>query len=506
MPQIRTYKSEVAGLDTSALKSGDASAAAGAASGFLQGAAGGLKVLGQRLTEVESANETSKLAADLAAAQADLSKKWQDTARSADPNDPDTASKFLSGVADPAISQIGDNLKTQAGRLMFQKASAGMRADFFTKTATDQAAIAGDAAVNNYVMMQNSLTSAVLSDPSSQANSMSLGNLAIDGLTQLPANKRDELKLQLGKKVASAAIVGLANSNPDAAEKELNSGKHDAFLDAGDKEALASKINTVRTAREADMRAAQVAQKAAEKQQADEATNKLIATTINPDTGQLQISSDFFKAAADLSHLPGQSPGQSRAMVDYGRAVLSDQEKGVPSITDPHTYESLSQRMFLPENDPDHLSMAEVFRARADRMLSDKDFTFFHESVTSAAADPKRAQRDKDFSQMMAGYKGFITKSNPLSGAITPMGDQKFYEFQRDARAIYDQGLTSGKSLLDIEKQIANTVGGYALSKKDSLNAIKNMSKGLTPSAPVESTARKPGESAGDFLKRTGGQ
>jgi hypothetical protein len=160
--------------------------------------------------------------------------------------------------------------------------------------------------------------------------------------------------------------------------------------------------------------------------------------------------------------------------------------------------------MFLEASDPNHLTLADVYRSRADRHLSDKDFSFIHGAVVSLAKDPGKALQMRQFNDIAAGLKGYIDKSSPFLGQVNAVTADKYMQFKRDAKPIFDREIAKGTPLNEIEKQIRAIVPTYAIGKKEAIQAIKSYATtGLVPAAPVGNrVTRQPGESADDFLKR----
>jgi hypothetical protein len=503
MPNIRTYDQQIDAPHANMSGMRNAAAEGGAAGGFLQGAAPGLGDLGQKISAYQEQNETSKLSANLAITQANLTNKWQDTIKNADPNDPEVAKNFLENEVGPALDKVGEGLGTAGARDMYAKARAGLQANFMVKAHSDQSELAGVAAVQNYVTAKNQLTSATLSDPTSYETNMALGNLVIDGLKNIPIDKRLELKTGLAKDQANAHIIGIANNDPAAAEKELNSGKFDKFMDAGDKTTVQAHITALANAQKEADRAAQVEQIRANKEASEKVANTIVASAVQDD-GSLALQPDFFKSAVAYSNMPNVDASSSRALIDFGRAVIEDQQRGRPAITDPVTYDDLTSRMFLPADDKDHLTLADVYQARAGRHLSDKDFSFIHGAVVSLARDPGKALQAKQFNDIAAGLKGYIDKSSPFLGQVNAITADKYMQFKRDAKPIFDREIAKGTPLNDIEKQIRAIVPTYAIGKKEAIQAIKSFATtGLVPGVPVGNrVVRQPGESAADFLKR----
>lgn len=485
----------------------DAAAEGAAAGGFLQGVGPGVKAAGAEYHDFQVANETSKMSADFAKAQAALGDAWRNTIATADPNDPDTAARFQREVVEPTLDSLGENVGTREARMMFERQKASLQFDLFTKTNTDHAELAGLAAVQNAQTVSNQLTNSVMQNPTMWQGSLVRGDLAIDALPGLTTEQNMKLKQAQRKEIASAAILGFAHRDPNEAKAMLGRTEFNSYLDAKEKDALGGVIDRIQNAQEADARAAEAGRLREQKQQFTATAANISGSVIqlDPDGKYIgtSIPADYFSKLEALSHAPQADDGTIRAMVAAGQAILKEPSE----ISDPNVFERF--RTKLGVDGPDRLSLRDLALARADRQLSDKDAAMFHQSIIDLDKDPGKVERNRRFNDMMTGLKGFVTSSNPFLGIVKAPQDQKFYEFARDARELYDAGLENNKPLKEIESQIINLLPNYALNKKDALGLIRSYTGpgGLTPAAPVGTGAepRKAGESAADYLKRTGG-
>lgn len=197
-------------------------------------------------------NETTKLAADMAKTQAELTEQWRQTIANGDPNDPDLAEKFQNEVVKPRLDELGDGLFTMQSKNMFEKASASMFGDFYVRTAADQAELSATAAAQNVVSMTNDLSMSVRQDPVGWQNSVALANAAIDGMTQIPMQARLKMKTAVGASVAESAILGMAKENPQAAIDAINSGEFKDFVPADKAEQYIAHANALQNANDAN--------------------------------------------------------------------------------------------------------------------------------------------------------------------------------------------------------------------------------------------------------------
>ena len=403
----------------------------------------GLDVVEQHVAQ----SETSKLSADFATAQAELTTQWNETARKADPNDHEVADRFLREVVTPRLEGIGGDLLSPQAQAMYQKASAGLKADLFQKTMADQATLAGNAAIVNLDTVKNQLSQTVRVDPSSFKSAITMANLTTEGLVQAYGLSRDKA-LQLGmpirEEIAKSAFIGMADKNPAEAMAALNRGEFSDYFDGTTAKTMQNYAEQQQHAALADAKAAEAEQRRQEKDRFDAASAAVSASVIDPQSGDMRIPPDYFKTVASLAQMPQADGGQIRAMISAGHAVMEDQAKGVPVMTDPNVYENFAQRMLLPSTDPNALTARDVYAARTQRHISDHDMNFFLEGMKGLSADPAKREADKQFNFFLSTQKSAFTGTNQFTGFRDPKGDQKYYAFATAARQQYEAAYAKG--------------------------------------------------------------
>lgn len=491
----------------------DVASAARSSGSFLRGVAPGLQKFGQDLNRYEEENETSKLAAELAKAQTDLTLGWLETARNADPNDQETASNFMANMVAPRLDQIGEKLNTRAGRLMYERARAGLESDLRQKTTVDQAELAGVAEVQNAQTVANQVSTSLLADPTGFNTGMGMIDLYLEGATRIPMETRLKLGTQMRSDAAKATLLGVAEVDPTRARAEMASGKYDAYMDADAKVTIGNHLTALENAKTQDQRAAEAEARRVKKEHYDAKANELVTALVQPD-GQIVVPEGWFQqAATDMVGAP--DAGESRALINMGRSILDDEKNGSTRKSDPATFDDFRRRMYLPETDPNALDVTEIYEAVSNGKLSATDMNFLRTEVTGKR-DPGVQTGKKQFEAFLAGYKSYITKSNPLSLQLDAPGDQRYYEFQQRAQELFDQGVSSGKSWQDLlhpssKDFIGAIVPQYQMNTKQSVGMLPNFATGaMPPLAPVEggpvAPQRLPNETAAAYLKRVGGQ
>lgn len=481
MPQIAQYTNKVA-LDPSPLSqaahrieiAGDETGAA---------VRQGFGSIAQGVDQVEqhlSQNETSKLAADFATAHAKLTTQWNDMVQKADPNDHQLASRFQDEVVGPTIDKLGDGLMTRGAQDMYQKASAGLKADFFEKTTADQSNLAGAAAVANLDTVKNQLSASARTDPAGWQGLIAMAQTTTDGLVKaydLPREKAIQLSTSVNGEIAKAAAIGMADRNPTEMKAALARGDFDQYLDGTTQKTLASYADQQERAATTAQRAAEVEQKRKDKEDFDHASNTVLGAMLQPD-GSLRVPANAPSAIVKMSQMPGAIPGEMRSLIDMTERVTKDHADGKDLQTDPHVYEDFAQRVLLPTSDPRALSMQEVIAARAAGAVNDHDFSFFKGNIDALKADPAKREADKQFNAFLQSQKVAFTQRNFLTGAQDPVGAQRYFQFSQAARQKYEEAYSKGEWQQTLDAKNPAFLGRLAPQ-------YLGNQKGATPSAPV---------------------
>lgn len=328
MPHIKEYNNTQT-IDPGALSNlGRAQEVGGYQSGLAL--AGGINDINQGVKDTENhiaQTETTKLAADMATAHAELADQWRQEVQKADPNDHELASRFMEKVVKPRLEGMGQNLITEQGNSLYSRASAGLAAELFTRSAADQAGLAGEAAITNLDTTKNQLSNVVRGDPSSLENVQSLANITIDGLVSaygLPREKAEQLGREVRGQIAKSAAYGAADLNPDAALQSFASGRYDKWLDGTEVKAAANYATDKKRTDAAAQRTAEVEQRRKDADTAERFAGDISSKAVDPDTGREQLQPDYFKAANDYRKLPEAKLSTYNELVSAGERILNN--------------------------------------------------------------------------------------------------------------------------------------------------------------------------------------
>lgn len=543
MPNIREYNDNSNALrpdDRAALANVYAGRSISSAYDSIGRSIGGtVERLGAQYVQHETRKEIAKGAAALAGLQDDLQTAWKGLADGADLNDDSIVDKYRAETLEPSLQGFSDSFTTEEGKQWAQNQVSSLRQHLYEKTAADQATRSGAALGQNLSVLKTRASNIVASDPTSVVATMGLIDNTINGLIDSTPNltpaqaaqARSELARDIKVSTAKSAVLGTIEASPEEAKKALARGDYDEYLDASEKRQLDNYADGVIRSNAEQARADKAEGQRIAKENANKVASAVVLGMVDKDTGNLRVNPDFYNQLRMYGAMPGADDSTIRALAGMARTAAEDAAKPIPTATDPNTYASFSARMVLPPSDPRALTQTEVYQARARRMLSDKDFTFFNSATEQLNQDPGRKVAYKAVDDYLQTVKSSITQSNIYSGNINPAQDQRYYQYQWTIHTMMDNLIKAGKSpaeaqaiLLDPRspQYAGNLIPQFAIDTKQGMKLMQEQLKGgatvipypgAAPAAPGPSAlpsaagpARKQGETAAQYLARTGGK
>lgn len=433
-------------------------------------------VVGKDAEQYEEIQDSNAISVAGAKAFSDLSQNLRTTMANADPNQADqTAEQWRDGVMEKALSGIGADVNTQHGRDMAERVQNTLREEFTRQSIGASATLAGQAAVDTVTQTTNGLAQAVSNDPSLLPTAMAYMHGTInDQITAHGSLGADEvarirsMATEGAKNIGVAAFQTMAQRNPDAAKAALERGDFAGMFNGDEIGTLNRYADAQGKAKiEAD-KAAATELKAQQKQQFDAAGSAAYASMLQPD-GTLVVPKDLPQQIVQMALMPGAEPGTVRSMIDMVKTVNDQKAKGTKVVSDPHTYESFSQQMLNGT-----LTDRDIYNARANSQLSDKDVNYFRSGIRDLAADPAKKDAEKQFQAFLTSQKSAFTAHN-IFGGTDPKGAQNFFQFSQAARAQFDQAYKDGTWQQALQANNPNYIGKIA-------PAYMTNKKGATPS------------------------
>jgi hypothetical protein len=529
MPNIRQFNDPIQGLRPDDKGAQATVMAARHVEGVYQQAGeaigGGIAALGDEYVKQKSFQDISHGLATSPEMQTGLTSQWNQVAKTTDPNDHSVAEKFLNETVEPALTQWESGFTTEQGRTWATEHAAQIRQHFSEKTAADQSTLAGAAAVDNYKRMVTGLSNGALQDPTNvntALGSLDAGIAALiahnpNATPELASKMATELRDEGRKEIFKGGFIGMARGNPDQAIDALVKGYGSTDLDATEREQLYGFAASQKRQMVSDQRAQTEMQKQANEQDFKVKMSALTGQMFAAD-GSLVIPPNFHQNLLALSLHPGADPAAIRAAGDAGVHAIELANTRALQPTNPATWRDLTSRIGAQDGTPGSLTHAMVDRQFADGNLSATDYHFLHQAVETAKADPAAHAAIAELNQALTRVKPLVDHSNLYSGKLDQSGTALFDDLHFDTFQRLQQLEKGGMSAQDAVKVLTDprdprgiqaNLTPYQTNNKQGLAAIHarvSAAGGPTSvTAPALTTARKPGESAADYLKRTGG-
>lgn len=496
MPRIKEYSPSIKAAQPQTLRRATA-ADFGDYSGF-EAAGAGLQDFGSSVQKANGRAEVSDLYAKMSEAHSQFTIDLQDQLKTADPNDKEFAQNFTQKY-DDYMSKISSNVSTEAGREYFARTSAAYKAHFYETAAVGQSHLAGEKAVTDYQSSLNSLSSALVSDPSSfQALKQQHDDFLDSGA--VPAEAAIKLKLTGGEHLAKSAIQGWINLNPEYAKEQISQGAWDKEI-SGD-----VKVQMLAHA-DQGIRAQEVEQERAKRKQ-QEAIALAQQKTQN-DFLQKMVDGSLSSKEILASNLDPFGSGSKEQFIKLQEAG----NQGFGKKSDPSTVKNLFDRIHLPDGDPNKL----IDENQLNTYVSAGNLSFADLNLMRGEMLNKKTEQGAIESQMkkrvfdMAEAK--LVKKDPMTGLGDPLGQTLMLQFMRQSYLDEQSAKKAGVSAVDMyDPKNPNFIGrslpNFQRTQQDVIKSIVGANKSpdsvVPPPPPADpERMRKPGESIGAWRERT---
>lgn len=541
MPVIREYENK-AGLrpeanPQTAVNAGNAKLQAARAEGAM------FESLGQTAAQIGKTWEEQRVREEISQGYAleaqvtdNITEAWNNTIKNADPNDPQTAQKFRDDELEPLLQAYATGFKTTKGQQWAEARVATLRQHFYDKTIADQSRMAGVAAVSNLETTTNAMEATLQKDPTMLPLMLGTADSMVEGILQSNphftpdqvAKFRGELAPAIRKSMTLAAGRAMARTDPDAFQKAVAEGWGGSNIDGQDREQLFGFAATMKNAQEADARAAEAAHLRQQKMIGDANLTRAYAAGLSEDGTSWHAAPDLVSAITEdaLRNPDRYSPGEVSSFVSAVQRSTDDDLNGTNTRTDPPTWDSLSRRI------GHGLHKTEVDQAYAAKRLSKADWTFLRQAAEGQGSDqeakiPGWGRVNEMINEHLSSIRSSITKSNPMAGEVSPLQDRRFGEYSNTLRrsilGAINRGATADEAadkylnpnsanyfgkLVPYYQVPQETLDQAAFDGPGAVNLppvdLGAIGRGASPTGAAV-TPRKPGESAADYLRRTGG-
>lgn len=406
-------------------------------------AASTIRDVGDVAVKYVTHQEVSHGAATFAQLQADLTDKWNQTLKGADPNDTSVAGRFNEEVMQPAMERFTSSFNTEGGQNFAMAQANALRMHMFNKTAGDMSTLAGEAVAVNVHKMTNAWTNTARSDPTSTQHLLDTADSSVDavissspGLTGPAAAKvRGEVLQKTKEAIVKAGAIGAIESAADPEKAAATfAERYPDFINGQEIDQLAKAAKYYKRLDVSEARNARVMGDYEAKNQFHQAANELELSTIpqNP-MERPTLPANYWQKIRELGKMPGAAlePGRIKTMVDIGNSITDRLSK--PEPIGPVSHQTTIQLLNrIRATDETRLESNEaIYRAYGDGKLNTADYNFLQKEYQSIRT-PEGQALAQDRAMFFKQYTGKIAGQtyDPV------LGDPKLYAAEMDARRV----------------------------------------------------------------------
>lgn len=429
MPKIQGIEQQfVPGAPQQVRASPDAfGAATGAA---LQGLGQSLMGLGNVVEDRRARAEMSRLQAAVAEKQAILTTQLSERIRTADPSDSTIAETFLAEAAD-SLDELYDEVETERGRNYLTATLGTVKAQFMVSATESQAALAGQAAVNNYTTAINAYTTTLVADPSSFPTIIQQIDTAGEEMVTngtLPRTQELKLRQSAYREAALSAVAGWNEVDPNISRKLINDGAYDQYVDGTTKAQMLGSVDTAERALRMDAELRRTAQERAIKAEREAKLVDMLTRISTGDAANWPQATEIVKS--------GLSPEQTEHML----RITGQLPQATPGVN-PAIRDALMQRALLPPGDPNRLTHEELL-SFVYRGIQPEDSNYIMK-VLEGGMTPLGQAENEMFDNFWKASRNFLKTTTDIN-QVDELGDAAFNNFfiwaSSEAQRLKDQG------------------------------------------------------------------
>lgn len=395
-----------------------------------------IRDVGDVAVKFEDHREISAGAKTFAEMQSNLTQKWNEIAKNADPNDPSVAKKFREEVVAPALESWQGGFNTENSQRFAEQKVESLRTEMFHKTSADMSTLAGIAVRKNITDSTTAMSNTAITDPSAVPSLLAGVDHSVSAIVGSSPNMSAIDAARVNAEVATAAKAAIVKAgavgaiakaaDPEAAATEWTK-KYPDYINGAEAQALAANARQQIRARNYDFETNRRRAKEIAQDKSNEATAQYIVDIRSQDpklandpTAQ-KVLNDPSLTKVDKTNLLNLIDRQLKPETD---ARLSQQ-----------TFVGLLRDLRSPDADPDKV-MQKAWDARLTDpgkpgSMSEKDFNQFRAEVV-ARKTPEGAALEHDRNLFFKQYAGAIA-----GRAYDPVvGSPKLYAAEMDARRV----------------------------------------------------------------------
>lgn len=464
--------------------------------------------------------EISHGAAGFASLAQSKTQEWNDIVKTADPNDPTLARKFVEENLEPDLEKFRSSFLTEGGQRWVESHVDQLRQHMFRTTSADMSRLAGDAVVVNQHRTINALSNTVRADPSSMDFSLQTLESATNGvigsspnISPTDASRVRMQVLQKGKEdIIKSAALGYIEKTGTVPPWTTDE-KYAPYINGAELKQLAQAARYYQRLGESENRAARVQRDYEAKVDFNGKINKLEVDTMPQNVGdEPTLPKDYWQRLRALGTHPGAAfePGRLKTMVTNGEAITSRLNKPEPLARVSHDTTVDLLKRIRASDDSRLTDNGPIYDAYQNGELTNADFNFLtREFVNMRSPDGLRLAQRKD--EFLKSVTPSIDKSNPLMGKIDQDGKSNVYRLMVDVERKMEEYRKAGKNpydLLDPSKpEFMGKPEALEPYRKPLAESMRDTARRLSGgSARPQRQPRKAGETPEQYLKRIGGQ
>lgn len=387
--------------------------------------------------ETKEISDTSVKLSDL---QAKYSQKWQERLKTGN-QDEENPEMFLNDYLaeyDQESEALGGELKTDGAKQFFKEHTSKLRTNLTENALQSEAQLTGEKIKNDFTKVLNNNSATLVTDPTTFEFSKGQVDALVDTYVRtnkLDTTKAEELRQVAGKQLATSAVKGMARINPEAAQYELDSGKWDAYIDGGTKDALYGEIRTETRAKRVESERVQTQQKEALKQAQSVAEDQLLEAQVNGNLNSRMVLDSVIAPERKqhyLSLIKRTSDERLKASLKPNPAVVMN------------AFERINM---LPDGDPRKIKNEDdLNRLFAKGGMSVENLSFLRKELRKNQTEEGKRESTLKASAMNMAKATIIQGPGPKD----PKGAELYLGFQQEYWKAYDKGIKEGKSVAEL--------------------------------------------------------
>lgn len=438
MPNIRIdpYKRQVDAVGPMQQRRADPAAFAGDAAAFSE-IGKGLTTIGDVIEKRQSQEDAITIAKQSSELYNKYTKMIDDMGNSGEITQNGALEKINADFENDFAS-LGENVSTMTGQKLLAEKQSTMQQHFFVSALKTSSASKGQQAKNSFQEVINTYSSGAFTSPDTfdfgkEQIAQSVDNMVSTGM--ISKDDGETLKQHGLNELASGAMRGWIDKNPQYAKEQLGSGRWDAYFDGDKKAMLDAQADQSIRAKEYDLERA--------KRKQEEQVKTAQMTTQNQFLGKMVkgelTADDVLKS--NLDPFGSGSKEQFIQMLKRGDGA---------NRTDPRTMNEMFTRIHLPDGDPKKMyDENELNKAFIDGKLSKEDLNFLR-SETQGLRTEEGKYENKLKQQSYNAAKAALIRPDPIMGQKDPLGEQQYASFLVAFNKELADGQKAGKSKSDM--------------------------------------------------------